>query len=406
MLEKGFEKSLQLIRDAVTSAGILASKTEFTNYKRIWARDGIVNGLAGLIAEDELITAGLKSTLLTLAKAAGAAGQIPSNVQVNQKNDIEQISYGGVCGRVDTISWFIIGACHYIHFTNDRRLADVLLPAINKGFQLLKSWEFNSRGLIYVPQSGNWADEMIFHGYILYDQFLRLWALRLYRELFNETPHHSDIEEISALLKMNYWLKSENSESDIIYHPRAYKNFLDKFGEPDYFLVSMTPGGYFNQFDALSNALAVLLDIASEEQTRLLIKFGQSLLKKTSWQMIPCFHPPIRENDPEWDQLVNNHLHEFKNKPGQYQNGGVWAIINGWWGLALVKAGYIDDAHWLLNAIHRFNSTGRTGEYSWSFPEYGHADEKIQGGAQNLCWSAAGAVMLHCYLDGKRLFFG
>jgi hypothetical protein len=41
------------------------------------------------------------------------------------------------------------------------------------------TWEFNNKGLLYVPLSGNWADEYITDGYVLYDQLLRfgLWKV-------------------------------------------------------------------------------------------------------------------------------------------------------------------------------------------------------------------------------------
>ncbi len=402
----GFDKSLALIRGAVTSAGILASQTEIANYKRIWARDGIVCGLAGLLANDELIVSGLKATLMTLAKAAGPEGQIPSNVRLNETNEIEHVSYGGVCGRVDTISWFIIGACHYIHFTNDAEKSDSLLPKIETGLKLLRCWEFNSRGLIYVPQSGNWADEMIFHGYILYDQLLRCWALNCYRKLFNKAPQSPDIEELKELLMINYWPQPENLKSAQIYHKQAFENYLEINQEPEYFLLSLTPGGYFDQFDALSNALAVLLHIADEKQIKSIINVGQSILNKNPWRMVPCFWPSIKETDAEWSQLLNNYQHQFKCKPCQYQNGGVWPIINGWWGLALIKAGYYDEAKDVLNSIYNFNKIDVNGDRTWTFYEFGHADKKKQGGADKFCWSAAGALILHCYLNGQKLFFG
>jgi hypothetical protein len=42
-----------------------------------------------------------------------------------------------------------------------------------------EAWEFNNKGLLYVPLSGNWADEYITDGYVLYDQLLRVWALKV-----------------------------------------------------------------------------------------------------------------------------------------------------------------------------------------------------------------------------------
>lgn len=42
---------------------------------------------------------------------------------------------------------------------------------------LLGAWEFNNRGLLYIPPTGDWADEYMQSGYLLYDQLLYLQAL-------------------------------------------------------------------------------------------------------------------------------------------------------------------------------------------------------------------------------------
>jgi hypothetical protein len=51
---------------------------------------------------------------------------------------------------------------------------------------LLDGIEYNGRHLLYVPAGGNWADEYPFDGYILYDQVLRAWGLRLLGTVANE----------------------------------------------------------------------------------------------------------------------------------------------------------------------------------------------------------------------------
>ena len=53
-----------------------------------------------------------------------------------------------------------------------------MLPVMEKTLFLLGAWEFNNRGLLYVPETGDWADEYIHNGYVLYDQLLYLQALR------------------------------------------------------------------------------------------------------------------------------------------------------------------------------------------------------------------------------------
>jgi hypothetical protein len=64
------------------------------------------------------------------------------------------------------------GAIDGSHFVHSAERAVHCLGAI----------EYNGRHLMYVPTGGNWADEYIFEGYILYDQVLRAWALRLLGE--------------------------------------------------------------------------------------------------------------------------------------------------------------------------------------------------------------------------------
>ena len=63
---------------------------------------------------------------------------------------------------------------HFAKLTNDISFAEEKLPQLKKCLSLLDSWEFNNRGFVYVPRSGDWADEYILEGYVLYDQLLRL----------------------------------------------------------------------------------------------------------------------------------------------------------------------------------------------------------------------------------------
>ncbi|HPN69431.1 MAG TPA: hypothetical protein PLZ32_07925, partial [Saprospiraceae bacterium] len=74
-------RALQQIRNACTDQGILAGIIDADNYRRIWARDGIVGGLAGILSDDRTIIDGLGNTLSTLWNARDQKlGTIPSNV--------------------------------------------------------------------------------------------------------------------------------------------------------------------------------------------------------------------------------------------------------------------------------------------------------------------------------------
>src|SRR5947209_20125826 len=94
---EAYRRSLELMHRCLSPSGFLASPTDIDNYARIWARDGIITGLAGLASGDSLLIEGLRQTLTTLVRYQGPHGEIPSNVSA----DGSQVSYGHLAGRVD-----------------------------------------------------------------------------------------------------------------------------------------------------------------------------------------------------------------------------------------------------------------------------------------------------------------
>lgn len=107
-----------MLHAASSKNGFLASAEAISNYKRVWARDGVICGLAALLDGDEKLISIFKNTLTTLANHQHELGHIPSNVYFKE-NKQTQVSFGGLAGRVDTISWFIIGVCNYTNSTKD-----------------------------------------------------------------------------------------------------------------------------------------------------------------------------------------------------------------------------------------------------------------------------------------------
>lgn len=399
--EIGYNRSLDLLRQSATPNGFVASLSDTTNYRRVWARDGVICGLAALLSSDNNLKDIFKVTLEILGENQGPQGQIPSNIELDDKGKVTNISYGSLAGRVDTIPWFIIGVCNYGLFTSDLTFVGRWDNVIKHGFDLLKTWEFNNKNLIYVPQSGDWADNFIFHGYILYDQLLRLWALRVYGKITGDKNIMAEINNISEILKINYWLENSKRNSRFVYHKKAFDTFLDEFGDCEYALPALTPGGYFNQFDALSNALSILLGLLSEKQTKSVLSFGQKIISKTPGNLMPIFWPPVTEEQAWYQVLSSNFSYEFKNKPHHYQNGGMWPMVNGWWGSALCNAGWESEARELLQNIHHFNQ-----KKEWGFYEYGDSKEGNPHGTSQMAFSASGAVILNQNLNIIKLNFG
>ena len=58
-----FHKALALLHQVSTKNGFLASAENTSNYQRVWARDGVICGLAALASADEKLIATFKNTL-------------------------------------------------------------------------------------------------------------------------------------------------------------------------------------------------------------------------------------------------------------------------------------------------------------------------------------------------------
>ena len=381
--------ALDLLRASLTDAGSLASPTDRANYRRVWARDGVICGLAGLASGDADLADGLRRTVETLFAHLGPQGQVPSNVALT--DGAADVSYGGLAGRVDAGPWAVLGAAQWARQSGDAAWAERWAPAVDGVLDLLDAWEVNARGLVYVPQSGDWADEYDLHGYLLYDQVLRLLALRAWAPF---APSPAALAEragrLQAVIEATFW-PSADGDPDAAYHPVAYRAALAE-GEAPHPFAALTPGGYVRRFDALGSALAVLAGLWPDRRDALL-DHGLGLADDTAPGLVPAFAPTIREGDDGWAVLRSNVRDRFSNRPGHYHNGGCWPMVNGWWVAALAEAGRPRDAEVVLARVEAANAG--------VFPEYLDAEHGARLGTTPLAWSAAGAVLGRAALDGR-----
>ncbi|MEM9919074.1 MAG: glycoside hydrolase 100 family protein [Bacteroidota bacterium] len=391
------DPALSLLQQATTPFGILASINEETNYRRVWSRDSVICGLAGLVVQDEQVSEGLKQSIRSLGNHQGPQGQLPSNVQLDEQGRRESLSFGGLCGRVDTISWWAIGLCQYLHFHPDEQLKADMAPVLDKGFGLLDAWEFNDKGLVYVPQSGNWADEYLLRGYILFDQLLRVLALKCAAAIYQRSDWHQKADRIKGLLQKNYWI-TDHSSSDL-YHQHAFELAAAQSGPSRYWEASFGPGGYIRYFDLLANALALLLKLPTSEQTEQLLAYTDVVADQMPYGLMPSFWEPILPGQPDWSLLQANYKYHFRNQPYEFQNGGIWPVFNGWWGLALVQAGKTARAQKILEGLRQANQLGNNGFY-----ECLHGQNGQVHGTRQCTWSAAGQLLLQAALEGKSLW--
>lgn len=381
---EGYRRALALLRQSAGPAGFVASPCADANYRRVWARDGVICGLAGLLSGDAELIQALERTLETLRAHQGEHGEIPSNVALDG-----QVSYGTLAGRADAPLWYVIGAAAL--GAVEPAAIGRHEAAMRRALAVAAAWEFNQRGLIYVPLGGSWADEYILHGYVLHAQLLHLWALRAAGAALADDGLVERGEQIAALIADNYWLDSATRPR---YHPGAYAAALARVGPSRYWSAGFHPGGYQEVFDGLGNGLALLLGLGHAESVA---AFVAQLAEELGTFLTPAFYPPITPADASWPELRGYHLFAFRNHPWEYHNGGLWPMVTGFLAAGLAASDQPALARRLAAAITAANAQG-----DWGFHEYHHGRTHQPSGVRQLAWSAAGAVIAHHALAEGR----
>lgn len=400
------DAATEVLYQSCSENGFIASTEDRANYRRIWTRDGVIIGLTGLLHNDDRLISTFRKTLDSLAEYQGPNGEIPSNIPATPDNLSSSVSYGSIAGRVDTIPWFVIGVCNYAHITGDREFFQDHRHTMEKGLKLMRAWEFNDRGLLYMPMSGEWRDEMPFHGYILYVQVLRLWAHQCFQMLDGNSPDGRDAKFLKQVIHTNFWLENQSEIPKEVLHPKLYHSILQGQKKRHYWLLGFHPGGYFHAFDPLSNALAVLLDLGTLEQQQRILRYGDQIFSELPVYVLPAIWPPFETDSPEWQYIKNLSRGKVRNYPFQYHNGGLWPFIGGFWGLALQHHTRLKELERLYTDRGCGIGKGNTKENSFVIYEFLNGKTGEPGGVKNCAWSAAGILMLEAARDGKQLLMG
>jgi uridine kinase len=381
------QKAIEVLTMASFDYGIRASSEQRDNYGAVWARDAAVAGLAILTSEVKQLYSPLKQSIVQLSKAASEAGQIPSNILINNLGEVQSVSFGGPVGRVDASFWWIVAAVILAQKDDDLSFKDLVYKQCELIFKVADTWEFNGKGLMYVPMSSNWADEFVTSGYVLYDQVLRYWALQLAGNFFKRDDWNLKASNIKVCIKQHYLLEAELNES---LFTGAQQRSLLNFDISKHFIASFTPGNRVEKFDAWSIALLLLLDIPSTASKQKINSALLEVFEQAGHTGIPAFWPIITAADPLFQQLEYNYNYSFKNKPGHFHNGGIWPVVNGFLVAGLKTAGLDETAQKLMDGLEQKLSSNLEEK---PFPEYFDYYNGTPNGVANLCFSASGYLL-------------
>lgn len=386
--ETGYKKAIGLLRQSSTPEGFVASIQDHDNYRRIWTRDGVVNGLAALMSGEEDLVQTFRSTLETIFNHQHPSGFMPSNVAMDGN-----VSYGGTVGRADNPSWAVIGLCQYSLVTKDPVLAEKYEANVSRCFLTMDAWEFNGKHLLYVPQSGDWADEYIQHGYILFDQLLRVCALQLAAKVYKNEGWKRKADAIVQVIRKNFWNRSDVTS---LYAPNLSHQLAS--APSAYWFLGFNPSRIYRYFDLQANSFALLLGIGEVSQDQSVVSYIDQLMKSDQ-AILPSYFPSIEYTDWEMNELEYNYAYSFRNKPHEFHNGGLWPVWNGFLVAALMKTNNTRLAGILVEHIHRANATNE-----WEMNECLHGKLHSTIGVPRCTWSAGGAVIAEQSYAGVNVF--
>jgi len=371
------DEAIALLHALSGPDGIHASLSATANYRAIFARDAVMAGTAGLLLGDATITRALVRTLERLRDLQGPQGQIASNFEIRAEH-APHVSFGTLAPRIDSATWYLIGVAFAARA--GALGINAFRDSIGAVIRLLDGIEYNGRHLLYIPTGGNWADEYIYDGYILYDQVLRAWALRLLGDVCNEPAWLAKATDIGDTIEARYWLDPARERG----HPAA----------------SLSPVGAQDMFDLAACSLLALSGVAPRLAAAALDWIDEQFLSRA--KLPPAFHPVIDEGHPQWPALRRYHLHAFRNEPHAYHNGGIWPIWLGWLALALAQTGRNSELERLVTTTTEAIGDGRP----FAFEEFLHGVTGEPDGTTRMAYSATGLVFLQrAALPATRAFF-
>ncbi len=390
--EEAYKKSIRLLHTLATDDGFLASRENVENYDRVWARDGVVAGIAALLSKDSVLIETFKQTLLTLEAHQDETGRIPSNIVPKTG----RTSYGTTVGRIDATLWYIIGVTSIAKIDNDKKFFTDHKESVERALFYLDCLELNGRGLLYIPQGGDWADEYINHGYVLFDEMLYYFALSSFVSITNDRTATTKRDRLRELIRINYFPSHEGCGSPYVYHKALYNHTAQHYVPP-------MPAAYFTNHsirfhtDTFAISLLLLSDVIDQDDSDLIRTYVRATCIHSSFPILPAFHPVIKKGDIGWEHLQLNFLYEFRNKPNQYHNGGLWPLVHGFF---LASFSHQDEGR-----LHLDTFATVLARDNYLFPEYYHGETFEPLGTKYLGFSAAAYIIAYESIVHKKNIF-
>jgi hypothetical protein len=388
LLEECYCRSLDLLEENSTPAGILASRrtpvAAGRQYTSIFGRDAAICALGMIMAgESNLITAA-RAGLVTLAQHQASNGQIPKFV----KPETGEADFW-YSGCIDATLWWLIAIDFHDRFTASRPLRLQLEIPVKKALRWLSCQEHPQWRLLQQNEASDWADIMPRSGFVLYTNCLWYWLKKLYR-----LPGAEETREFT-----NHLLAPQGPDLPDHRRARLLGHYVrNRSGHPAEFYLSYINFSFWGEeVDLFGNILAALVGICPPSRAA---RMARTILQISTSRPhpLPSVGKPLQPDDPGWRRYMERHRQNF---PHQYHNGGLWPFIGGFWVLLLFRLG-MTEAAW--RELERLASANYAGD--WQFNEWFHGRTGAPMGMAGQSWNAALYVLAFQTLCDKKRWLG
>ncbi len=413
LIDQGRHIAEQILLNNGSELGILGSSQA---YQQVWARDSMICGLGLWLCEADEGAGIHQRSLESLRQLQSPLGKIAHNVGYSDVDDPALVALGGKldskrserrlvadtthAGCVDSNLWYILG--HYYHFKlgQDKAFLQSVWESLEQTLLWLRYQDSNECGLLEVHEAMDWADLFSNRYNVLYDNVLYFAVWKAMGQMAKALELPSDhyfmtAEDIRHKINVLLWVGPEEPKDyDWIMDNRQEWLYPIKRVETElvtrpFYLPYMGFRDYADRFDTFGNILAIVFGVADDQKANLILDYIHKCGLNEPFP-VRCLYPEIHPGEADWREYfrVRN-----LNIPHHYHNGGTWAFIGGFYVLALVQAGRMEEAQYQLGKLAQMNHMGVKDE--WEFNEWFHGLSGRPMGFAGQSWSAAMYVAAH-----------
>ncbi len=326
-------------------------------YDSLWTRD-FCHTLFGLIAAgltDQFDTV-IERSLEAIFESQTPSGQIPANI--DRWSQRPKRAYWATVDS--TLLVLLVMALLPEH----RRFQTRFQANIRQAYRWLAERDTADLGLIEQQETTDWLDTIPVRGHGLTTNLLYWLALRA-------DGRDDDAARCLGSLKHEFRVNEQG----------FLPSWVWKVDRADY-------------GDALGTCLAIIARPWPSNDRQAMLTWLEGDCANPA--PLRAIMPPLTPSSRDWRQSL---VVSASREPFQYQNGGIWPYLGGWYVLALVSQDRLADAERMLRILEQINTTS-----DHPFPEWLDGRTGQARGSYGQAWSAGMYLAAAAAVRNRRTF--